>query len=143
MESDAHANAAVLGNIQQSIQRLGREDSGARPAVVDAPLESLARLFVRQDAGSEVVHVLTRRTTIGRTPDNDIQIDTSFVSRHHAVVLASTKHTIVEDLNSTNGVLVNGRRVNRQPLHDGDLVQIGKTEFRYQLKPLGHTGNPS
>jgi pSer/pThr/pTyr-binding forkhead associated (FHA) protein len=58
-------------------------------------------------------------------------------------VLASSKHTIVEDLNSTNGVMVNGRRVTRQPLHDGDLVQIGKTEFRYLLKPLGHTGNPS
>jgi pSer/pThr/pTyr-binding forkhead associated (FHA) protein len=50
------------------------------------------------------------------------------------VLLSSADNCIVEDLNSTNGVLVNGRRVGRQILHDGDTVKVGKTEFRYQQR---------
>ena len=64
-----------------------------------------------------------RRTTTSRW------IPTS-ISRHHAVLLSSPDHCIVEDLNSTNGVLVNGRRVSRQILHDGDTVTVGKTRVQ-------------
>jgi pSer/pThr/pTyr-binding forkhead associated (FHA) protein len=103
----------------------------------DGPDEAIgvARILVREEGGSELVHSIGRCTTIGRTPENDIQVDTPAVSRHHAVLLSSPDHCIVEDLNSTNGVLVNGRRVGRQVLHDGDTVTIGKTTFRYQQRP--------
>jgi pSer/pThr/pTyr-binding forkhead associated (FHA) protein len=82
-----------------------------------------------------VVHVLGRKTTVGRTSDNDLQIDAKYISRHHAVILAGPAHTIIEDLNSTNGVLVNGRRIARQTLSDGDSVMIGKTAFRFAVRP--------
>jgi len=81
--------------------------------------------------------VLGRRTTIGRTPDNDLQIDAKFVSRHHAVVLAGPAHTIIEDLGSTNGVLVNNQRISRQPLKDGDVIVIGRARFRFVVRPAG------
>ena len=129
--------------LQQSIQRLSREDTGARPVVSEAPLEAMARVLVRVDSGMEQIFAVGRRTTIGRTPDNDIRLDANFVSRHHAVVLASSKNTIIEDLNSTNGVVVNGRRITRQALQDGDVVNIGTSEFRFQLRPLGHAGEPN
>src|SRR5262249_16636904 len=90
------------------------------------------RVLIRQDTAGELVYPVGRRTTIGRTPDNEIQIDAHNVSRHHAVLLANAEQCLVEDLNSTNGVLVNGRRVARQVLHDGDTVMVGKTEFRYR-----------
>lgn len=131
LEGEAHASAAVLGNLQLNMQRLGRDDTGSRPAL---PAVSVLRVLIRNDGGSEVVYPLTRRTTIGRTPDNDIQVDASWVSRHHAVLLSGPDHCIVEDLHSTNGVLVNGRRVGRQILQDGDTVTVGKTEFRYQQR---------
>ena len=83
---------------------------------------------------TEVVHVLGRKTTVGRTPDNDLQIDVKFISRHHAVILAGPAHAIIEDLNSTNGVTVNNRRITRQPLKDGDNVVIGKTQFRFVVR---------
>ncbi len=83
------------------------------------------------DGDTEIVHVLGRRTTIGRGLDNDVRIDTKFVSRHHAVVLAGPQQTVVEDLRSTNGVYVNGRRVTRAVLRDGDVVHVGKTQFRF------------
>jgi DNA repair exonuclease SbcCD ATPase subunit len=132
LESEAHASAALLGNLQQNIARLGREDTGSRPVI--APAAENIRVLVRQEGGADVVYPLGRRTTVGRTPDNDIQVDTVHVSRHHAVLLSNSDHCIVEDLNSTNGVLVNGRRVGRQILHDGDAVTIGRTEFRYQQR---------
>jgi len=138
-QAEAHAGAALLGNLQQSIDRLGREGA-ARPtrvlpsvAVAEEPPDNRSRLLVQEMGGMEVGYPLQQRTTIGRTPDNDIAIDTNFISRHHAVVLVSSRHTIIEDLKSTNGIRVNGRRVSRQLLHDGDLVTIGKSDFRYSL----------
>lgn len=141
LESEAHASAAVLGTLNQSIQRL-REDTGSRPAISEPPLESMDRMLIRTDGEQSVLHRIGRRTTIGRTPDNDVQLDASFVSRHHAVILASPRTTLIEDLNSTNGVIVNGRRVTRQALHDGDQIAIGMAQFRFELRPSGHVGEP-
>jgi pSer/pThr/pTyr-binding forkhead associated (FHA) protein len=63
-----------------------------------------------------------------------MQIESSSVSRHHALVLMGSRDVIIEDLNSTNGVLVNGRKVSRQLLNDGDLVTIGEAQFRLSVK---------
>jgi pSer/pThr/pTyr-binding forkhead associated (FHA) protein len=78
--------------------------------------------------------MLSRRSRIGRAPGCEIQIESSSVSRHHALVHVSSRDVIIEDLNSTNGVLVNGRKVTRQPLNDGDLLTIGDAQFRMSLK---------
>jgi chromosome segregation ATPase len=133
LESEAHASAALLGNLQQNMARLGSDDTGARLAL-KLPVETAVRVLIQQEGGAEVKYQLGRRTTIGRTPENDIQLDTTFVSRHHAVLLSNSDHCIVEDLNSTNGVLVNGRRVGRHILHDGDTLTVGRTEFKYQQR---------
>jgi predicted nucleic acid-binding Zn-ribbon protein len=134
LESEAHASAALLGNLQQNMERLGRDDTGTRPALREGSLENFVRVLIRQEGGAEVMYPIGRHTTIGRTAENDIQIDTTFISRHHAVLLSGPDACIVEDLNSTNGVLVNGRRVGRQVLQDGDTLTVGKTEFRYQQR---------
>lgn len=94
-----------------------------------------ARLLVRTEGDAGIVHVLGRRTSIGRTPDNDLRIEAEFISRHHAVVLVGAERTVVEDLNSTNGVFVNDVKVTRHELSEGDLVTIGQTSFRYVVKP--------
>ena len=132
LETEAANSAALLGNIQQSIKRLDPvNDSGIHHEI--AP-EGAVRLLIRTDGDSEVVHVLGRKTTIGRTPDNDLQIDAKFISRNHAVILAGPNHTIIEDLNSTNGIAVNTKRVARHTLRDGDMVSIGKTSFRFATR---------
>ena len=118
-------------------------EAGAEPAVEVAPPVSVApptvqagaRLLVRTAGAAGIVHVLGRRTTIGRTPDNDLRIEADFISRHHAVVLVGVERTVVEDLNSTNGVFVNDVKVARQELREGDLLTIGQTSFRYVVKP--------
>jgi hypothetical protein len=126
LEEETANSAVLLGAIQQRLDSSGPHEI--------AP-EGDKRLLIRTDADSDVVHVLGRKTTVGRTPENDLQIDAKYISRHHAVILAGPAHTIIEDLNSTNGVLVNGRRITRQTLKDGDAVVIGKTVFRFAVRP--------
>jgi len=129
---EAANSAALLDNIQYRIGGLEPPTLGVEPAP-----EGATRLLIRSEGEGDVVHVLGRKTTVGRTPDNDLQIDTKFISRHHAVILAGPVHTIIEDLNSTNGVVINGRRVTRQTLKDGDQVMIGKTQFRFATRWTG------
>jgi type II secretory pathway predicted ATPase ExeA len=92
----------------------------------------LARLVLR--SGGEIVSELPLRAgrrVIGRTGDNDMQIDSRFVSRHHCQVLTTERATVIEDLNSTNGIFMRGRRVRRQTLRNGDIVTIGQHEIFY------------
>jgi hypothetical protein len=106
------------------------------PAAIDeAPDGMGTQLLVRTSGAAGIVHVLGRRTTIGRTPDNDLRIEADYVSRHHAVVLMNPERTVVEDLNSTNGVYVNGARITRHELLEGDVLTIGDTSFRFVRKP--------
>ena len=97
-------------------------------------IEGPARLLIRTDGNTDFVHVLGRRTRIGRGSDNELVLDTKHVSRYHAVLLAGPVHTSIEDLNSTNGVYVNGKRISRQVLKDGDRVAVGRTQFRYTVR---------
>jgi ribosome-associated protein YbcJ (S4-like RNA binding protein) len=70
------------------------------------------------------------RTTIGRKPHNDIQLDDPTVSGQHAVVLM-LQNAYVEDLNSTNGVILNGKKVSRRQLNHGDVIRIGRHEMKF------------
>ena len=72
---------------------------------------------------------------IGRRPGSDIQIDNLSVSGAHARVLTILKDSFIEDLGSTNGVFVNGHRIKKQVLADGDVVTIGKHQLRYMRDP--------
>jgi pSer/pThr/pTyr-binding forkhead associated (FHA) protein len=68
--------------------------------------------------------------TVGRTARADFILDAALVSRLHCRLTADkSDQLIVEDLGSTNGTLVNGRRVDRQILKSGDTVTIGRVEF--------------
>jgi general secretion pathway protein A len=78
------------------------------------------------------LHLVPGRKVVGRTPDNDLQIDSKFISRHHCqLVTGADGVTVIEDLNSTNGIMVRGQRVRRHTLHDGDVVSVGQHEILY------------
>ena len=131
LERSESNNANVLGRIQTSIERLGAT-SATPPGAAAVPVECAAEL-ARVDGQHNTSYTLARRTRIGRAPGCELQIDSSSVSRHHALVLMGQRDVIIEDLNSTNGVLVNGRKVSRQLLNDGDMVTIGEAQFRFSL----------
>jgi chromosome segregation ATPase len=129
LERSASNNANVLGRLQTSIERLG----GAPPAVPAGTPDYVAEL-VRIDSEQPIAFVLARRTRIGRAPGCELQIDAQSVSRNHAMILKSARDLIVEDLNSTNGVQVNGRKVSRHVLTDGDVLTVGEIQFRCVIK---------
>lgn len=82
------------------------------------------------------------RVIIGRTSDNDIQIDSRFVSRHHCQIVTTPQNCVIEDLNSTNGMAVRGKRVRRHVLADGDVVALGQHSLTYRDDRVAHAAKP-
>ena len=72
------------------------------------------------------------KLTIGRTADNDIQLNVDFISRRHAVIQTEGNTTRVIDWGSKNGVHVNAKRVKEHFLVNGDVLTIGNARFRYE-----------
>jgi pSer/pThr/pTyr-binding forkhead associated (FHA) protein len=72
-------------------------------------------------------------TLIGRNPNTDITLLDEGISREHALVLydAEADRYTIEDLQSTNGTKVNGKRVRSAELHPGDTLQVGNTLFEF------------
>ncbi len=134
LERSESNNANVLGRIQTSMERLGSVPVGS--SATATPAADWSAELIRIDGERPVTHVLSRRTRIGRATGCELQIDSGSVSRHHALITVGPRESVIEDLNSTNGVLVNGRKVSRQVLCDGDAVTIGETQFRYMARPL-------
>lgn len=71
------------------------------------------------------------RITIGRKPDNEIQVDNLAVSGKHAAIITILNDSFLEDLDSTNGTYVNGKLIKKHALKNGDVVSIGKHELKY------------
>jgi pSer/pThr/pTyr-binding forkhead associated (FHA) protein len=85
-------------------------------------------------------HVLfAEETLIGRAPTTQIQLPDESVSREHAFLSYDEAEAswVVEDLQSTNGTKLNGKRVRSASLGHGDIVQIGHTKLKFLLKNEG------
>ena len=97
----------------------------------------VTRIEIRTD--DELVDVLTfplGRVIIGRSPDNEVYINSKFVSRHHAQLVSDENGCVIEDLNSTNGVFLGEKQVKKYRLRDGDKISLGVHELTYQdLRP--------
>jgi general secretion pathway protein A len=122
--------------------RAGVVEPQASPRPVSSD-EVLARIIVAH--GGE--HVEERplrigRIIVGRTVDNDVQVDSKYVSRHHCQITTTAEGSVLEDLNSTNGVYVKSKRVRRHHLNDGDVVVLGKHEIMY-LDERSARGRPA
>ncbi len=87
----------------------------------------MAKLFLKfEQAVLKEVTLTQGVITIGRLPDNILQVDNLAVSGHHAKISWDTDHYVLEDNNSLNGTYVNNRRVSRAALKDQDVVLVGK-----------------
>src|SRR5438552_10892433 len=71
------------------------------------------------------------RTTIGRKPHNDIQIDNLAVSGEHAVIVTILQDSFLEDLGSTNGTVVNGQPIKKHLLQNSDIIELDKYRLEY------------
>ncbi|HYR36180.1 MAG TPA: FHA domain-containing protein [Burkholderiales bacterium] len=94
----------------------------------------MAKLILSMDGlVLKEIPLTKERTTIGRKPHNDIQIDNLAVSGEHAVIVTILNDSFLEDLGSTNGTVVNGSPIKKHFLQNNDVVELGK----YKLKFVG------
>jgi pSer/pThr/pTyr-binding forkhead associated (FHA) protein len=94
----------------------------------------MAKLILSMDGlVLKEIPLTKERTTIGRKPHNDIQIDNLAVSGEHAVIVTILNDSFLEDLGSTNGTVVNGNAIKKHFLQNNDVVELGK----YKLKFMG------
>ena len=105
----------------------------ADPGAAGATLRLQATL-VPADAGdgSARGHVLSPENTLGRVSENSIQIQHGSVSRHHALLRYTEDGWMLEDLGAENGTWVNGERIEKRRLADGDRVNIGTVRFLFK-----------
>lgn len=81
--------------------------------------------------------------TMGRAPRADFVVDAALVSRVHCrFTLNATNELELEDLGSTNGTFVNGRKVTRATLNDGDKLTVGRVQFVVNSGLNAQSGNP-
>lgn len=86
------------------------------------------------------------RMTVGRRATNDIHIDNLAVSGEHASILTIGNDSFLEDLDSTNGTLVNGKAIKKHVLQNGDVIEFGKFQLKYvsELAPgMTNSGPPA
>jgi type II secretory pathway predicted ATPase ExeA len=141
------ANSVTVADIEAAVGELqwadylsrtkGLQPHGADNAPDQAPTagdrpDVIARVLIAHE-GQTVAErqLLPGRFIIGRTTDNDLQIDSKYVSRHHCQIISSPEGSVIEDLNSTNGIYVKQKRVRKHNLNDGDVVLVGKHELMY------------
>ena len=94
----------------------------------------MARLILSMDGlVLKEIPLAKQRTTIGRRAQNDIQIDNMAVSGEHAAIVAILDDAFLEDLDSTNGTLVNGQPVKKHVLRHNDVIDIGKYRLKYMV----------
>jgi hypothetical protein len=90
------------------------------------------KLILSLDGSVVKEYDITGKTlTIGRKHDNDIQLNDMTVSGRHARISVVPGFVFVEDLDSTNGTLVNGYHINKVALEHGNVIQIGHHQFTY------------
>jgi general secretion pathway protein A len=133
-EEEVRAAVAELQWVEYAARtnRMARADM-VLPVLRHVTAETvLGRLFVATD-GRTIGEKELRlgRLLVGRTPENDVHIDSKYVSRHHCQITVSIEGTVIEDLNSTNGLVYRTKRVRRHLFKDGDVVVIGQHTLTY------------
>lgn len=106
------------------------------------------RLVVRHGPNPDNVYILRRTlTVVGREPLNDVVVPDPEVSRRHARIFWEDGSFLIEDLNSTNGTFVNGRRLtSKTRLASGDIIDFGETIrviYEHDIAPAAETESRS
>jgi len=137
VEGHLHLKAAAPAEDDLSVEMLApalvfpEEYGGAAPGANEQDGVT-TRVLVLLDGEQPIKYPLYKNEmTIGRIDAADIKIDSHFISRLHARIVATPKGISIEDIESKNGVKVNGKLAKTQPLQHGDLVILGGLRFRF------------
>jgi pSer/pThr/pTyr-binding forkhead associated (FHA) protein len=94
----------------------------------------MANLIIPFPEGTRTVVLRGKCITIGRLPENVIQVRDRTISAHHAELIWEEGHYRIHDVNSTNGILVNGQQVADYHLHEACQIQLGNLECQFRTE---------
>jgi len=155
----ADAKASVSGDdIMAAVEELEWEEHESNTGIHEklqqldkrTAARNVTQIDVRADGEIIAEHFLPPgRGIVGRSPDNEIYIQSKFVSRHHCQLVSDDEGCVIEDLNSTNGVFLGEKQVKKYHLKDGDVISLGVHELVYhdlraetgEQPPLDDLGN--
>ncbi|HVR82854.1 MAG TPA: adenylate/guanylate cyclase domain-containing protein [Planctomycetota bacterium] len=103
----------------------------------------MPKLIVKQGGQSRDVLLNKETISIGRTPENDIELKDSLISRKHTSVVRKGDRWVVYDLGSSNGTYVNRERIEMKPLDHGDVIRVGESELHFVDDPLASRTAPA
>ena len=112
---------------------------GEMPVGRSIPVRQHEAWLVVGEGGSETLPLAGQVTRIGRHPDNDIRLPDASVHRYHAVIeRTSDEEFVITDLSGKegNGVRINGQRLERAHLVDGDVIELGRTRLKFESVPI-------
>jgi serine/threonine protein kinase len=116
--------------------RAGKEDEvevEAKPPASERTTPAMTVTLVSRTTG-EKLQLVRDNTTIGRSPDSDVVMGTTKVSKHHCRITIQGDGVHIEDLGSANGTFVNNKRISRATLADRDLLRIASNEFLVRIQ---------
>jgi general secretion pathway protein A len=137
--------------LDEAIEQLGWQDRRLPAATTAADMGHAwrnaitgpAKLVISmQGMADREVPLSSNRILVGRGEEADVRIDSVFVSRYHALIVRNGLEDLLLDLGSTNGVLVNSRRLVRRRLQHRDLVQIGPARVTYLNEAAAQNPQP-
>jgi pSer/pThr/pTyr-binding forkhead associated (FHA) protein len=131
------AIAALMA--RQTAKLEGAETAESEPPL-DVPPQGY--LVISRDGRVMTRVTLGQRTLLGRSEHNDVCLPSPYLSRHHSVIVGTPQGYYVVDLNSVNGLLLNGRQVERAVLCDQDVLTIGPFRMKVQIPEWVAHGNP-
>lgn len=148
LETEISKKQESLDMLDRNADRLSAIGSGIREldvriddhwleqanSLVDQSLEPIEHYIVSEEDGSAepVRYPLAKKElTIGRSRDNDIRINSRYISRVHARIRCDGSRVTIEDAGSKNGFLVNSMPVTSHTLTNGDELEIGESKFKY------------
>lgn len=104
----------------------------------------MAKLLVQESNGAREFELVDNEINIGRELDNSLRLADPSISRHHAVLRRTAAGYEIQDLGSSNGVLINGIKVETGSLKDGDRITLGQMQLTFvdprpadEVNPLG------
>ncbi len=113
-------------------RRRREEEEARRPKEYDGP--SRGRLIVREGpCANQTFHLVDDVTFLGRSPENHVAIPDGSVGKRHCSITIQDKSFQIEDLQSVNGVFLNGQKVLKAFLKDGDSIRLGSSEMQFRL----------
>ncbi|MBI2933076.1 MAG: FHA domain-containing protein [Planctomycetes bacterium] len=91
----------------------------------------MPKLIVRQGGAVREIDIIKDNFSIGRTPDNDLEVRDSLISRRHSSIVRKGEDYIVYDLGSSNGTYVNREKIEMKVLEDNDVIRVGDSEITF------------